>query len=125
MVLDTSLVSTQQYKVCFKGKVEQSRERSSTLPYSVVAIEKKAFWSPSTTVANNLHLIKENSFILTKTKSRRYPTETITDVDYADYLALLVNTPIQAESLLHNLEQAAGGISFYVNANKTELMCFK
>ena len=32
-VLDTSLLNTQQYKVCIKGKVEQSRERSSTLPY--------------------------------------------------------------------------------------------
>ena len=29
MVLDTSLLSTQQYKVRIKGKVEQSRERSS------------------------------------------------------------------------------------------------
>ena len=33
MVLDTSLLNTQQYKVCMKGKVEQSRERSSALPY--------------------------------------------------------------------------------------------
>ena len=30
MVRDTSLLNTQQYK----GKVEQSRERSSTLPYT-------------------------------------------------------------------------------------------
>ena len=28
MVLDTSLLNTQQYKVCIKGKVEQSREPS-------------------------------------------------------------------------------------------------
>ena len=35
------------------SKVEQSRERSSTLPYlGVVAIEKGAFGSPSTVVAN-------------------------------------------------------------------------
>ena len=47
MVLDTSLFNTQQYKVRIKSKVEQSREISS-----VVAIEKGAFWSPSTTVAN-------------------------------------------------------------------------
>ena len=33
MVLDTSLFNTQQYKVHIKGKVEQSRERSSALPY--------------------------------------------------------------------------------------------
>ena len=29
MVLDTSLLNTQQYKVRIKGKVAQSRERSS------------------------------------------------------------------------------------------------
>ena len=33
MVLDTSLLNTQQYKVRIKGKVEQSRETSSALPY--------------------------------------------------------------------------------------------
>ena len=32
MVLDTALFNTYQYKVRIKGKVEQSRERSSTLP---------------------------------------------------------------------------------------------
>ena len=55
MVLDTSLLNTQQYKVCTKGKVEQSRERSSAPPLNlgVVAIEKGTFWLPSTTVANN------------------------------------------------------------------------
>ena len=36
MVLETSLLNTQQYKVCIKGKVEQSRERSSALPYTSV-----------------------------------------------------------------------------------------
>ena len=36
MVLDTSLLNTQQYKVCIEGEVEQSRERSSALPYTSV-----------------------------------------------------------------------------------------
>ena len=36
MVLDASLLNTQYYKVCIKGKVEQSRERSSALPYTLV-----------------------------------------------------------------------------------------
>ena len=36
MVLDTALLNTQQYKVRIKGKVEQSRERSSDLPYTSV-----------------------------------------------------------------------------------------
>ena len=36
MVLDTSLFNTQHYKVRIKGKVEQSREKSSALPYTSV-----------------------------------------------------------------------------------------
>ena len=36
VVLDTSLLNTQHYKVRFKGKEEQSKERSSTLPYTSV-----------------------------------------------------------------------------------------
>ena len=36
MVLDTCLLNTQRYKECVKGKVEQSRERSSALPYTLV-----------------------------------------------------------------------------------------
>ena len=36
MILDTYLFNTQQYKVRIKGKVEQSRERRSVLPYASV-----------------------------------------------------------------------------------------
>ena len=36
MALDTSLLNTQQYKVCIDGKVEKYRERSSALPYTLV-----------------------------------------------------------------------------------------
>ena len=54
MVLDASLLNTQHYKVWVKGKVEQSKERSSALTYTsvIVAYEKGAFRLPSTTVAN-------------------------------------------------------------------------
>ena len=36
MVLDTSLLNSQQYKVRIDSKVEQSMERSSALPYTLV-----------------------------------------------------------------------------------------
>ena len=36
MVLDAALLSNQHYKVRIKGKVEQSWEWSSTLPYTLV-----------------------------------------------------------------------------------------
>ena len=68
--------------------------------------------------------IRENGFVLTKKRSRRYPAKTITDADYTNDIALLANTPNQAETLLHSLERAAAGIGLHVNAHKTEFMCF-
>ena len=72
----------------------------------------------------SINNIRENGFMLTKKRSRRYPAKTITDADYADDIALLANTPNQAETLLHSLERAAAGIGLHVNAHKTEFMCF-
>ena len=68
--------------------------------------------------------IKENGCELTKKRSRRYPATTITDADYADDIAILANTPDQVETLLHSLERAAASIGLYVNAHKTEYMCY-
>ena len=56
MELDASMFNTQHHKVQIKGKVDQFRERGSkhsSLHLGVVAIEKGAFGSPSTTVSNN------------------------------------------------------------------------
>ena len=54
MVLDASLINTQHYKVRIKGKVEQSKEWRSALPYSSVLylLKKGSFGSPLTKVAN-------------------------------------------------------------------------
>ena len=68
--------------------------------------------------------IRENGFELTKKRSRRYSATTITDADYADDIAILANTSDQAETLLHSLERAAASIGLYVNAHKTEYMCY-
>ena len=68
--------------------------------------------------------IKENGFELTKKRSRRYLAKTNTDADYADNKAILANTPVQAETLLHSQARAAGGIGLHVNTHKTEYMCF-
>ena len=72
----------------------------------------------------SIDLIKENSFALPKARSERYLASRITDSDYADDIALLANTLVHAESLLHSQEQAAGGIGFHVYADKTEFRCF-
>ena len=68
--------------------------------------------------------IRENGFGLMKKRSWRYPAKTITDADYADDITILANTPDQAETLLHSLEQAAAGIGLYVNSHKTKYMCY-
>ena len=75
-------------------------------------------------VRTSIDKIRENDFELTKKRSRRYPAKTITDANYADDIALLGNTPSQAETLLHGLEQIAAGVGFHVNAHKTEYMCY-
>ena len=72
----------------------------------------------------SIDLMQEKSFELAKARSRRYLTKTITDTDYVNDIALLVNTHTQAETLLYNLEWAAGGIGLHVNIDKMEYMCF-
>ena len=66
--------------------------------------------------------IRGNGFVLKKKRSRRYPAKTITDADYAYDIALLANTPNQAQTLVLSLERAAAEIGLHVNAHKTEYM---
>ena len=58
-----------------------------------------------------IDLIKENGFTLKITRSRWYPTETMTSADFA-------NMPAQIESLLCSLKQAVRGSGHYVITNK-------
>ena len=71
-----------------------------------------------------IDIIKDNGFKLAKERSRRYPEKTITDADYANDIAVLANTPAQAETLLHSLERAAAGKGIYAKAHKTEYKWF-
>ena len=68
--------------------------------------------------------IKELGLTITKARSSRFPATTITDADYADDLALMTNTITEAKTLLHSLEKAAGDTGLFVNAKKTEYICF-
>ena len=64
--------------------------------------------------------MKDNGFELAKERCRRYPAQTITDVDYADDIALIANTPAQSEHPAYSLERAAADIGLHINENKTE-----
>ena len=48
----------------------------------------------------------------------------MTNVSYADDLALLSNIPTQAESFLCDLKEATSDIGLYVNSNVKEFLCF-
>ena len=67
-------------------------------------------------------LLKEKWLYSGKTKKQTIPRPN--NYNYVDDIALLANTPAQAESLLHSLEPAAVGIGIHVNADKTEFKCF-
>ena len=66
----------------------------------------------------SIDLMKENGFLLAKESRWWYPTQTITDVDYANDIVLLANSSAQAESLLHSLERAAGDIGLHVQCRQ-------
>ena len=59
-----------------------------------------------------------------KSKKQTLPRKNDYFADYADDIVLLVNTLIQAESKLDNLERVAGGIGLHRNADKKEFMGF-
>ena len=58
----------------------------------------------------SIDIMKDNGFKLGKERSRRYPAQTITDVDYVDDIVLRADTPTQAKTLLHSLEQVPAGL---------------
>ena len=61
--------------------------------------------------------MKDNGWKLTKGRSRRYHAQTITDADYADDIALLLNIRAQAETLLNSLERTATDIGLHFNTD--------
>ena len=44
----------------------------------------------------SIDLMKEDSFKLAKERNKRYPAQTIMDMDYADDIVLLANSPAQS-----------------------------
>ena len=67
---------------------------------------------------------EELGFTLRPRRSRRVPPITITDLDFADDIALLCNEIHQAQELLKRVEEEAARVGLHVNAKKTEHMTF-
>ena len=121
-----SLINTDPpiFKVCFRHGdtnyfdiVAGVQLRDTLTPYLFIICEDYVLRTSS-------DKMKDNGFKLTNDKSRRYPTQTITDTNYADDIALPANKSIQAETLRHSLELSAAGIGLHVNADKMENICF-
>ena len=67
---------------------------------------------------------EELGFMLNHRKSRRTPSTHVTDLDFADDIALVTNEIQQAKELLKLVETEAANVGLHVNAKKTEVMMF-
>ena len=63
-------------------------------------------------------------FTVKPRRSRRVGPLNITDLDFADDIALLSDTASQAQELLENVEKAALRVGLHMNAKKTQFMTF-
>ena len=63
-------------------------------------------------------------FELTRKQSRRVPAKVITDLSYADDIALISQDIEQAQELLSNVETQALKLGLKINSRKTEIMAF-
>lgn len=60
-------------------------------------------------------------FTLSPSLSSQYPVKMLTDIDYADDLAIIADTITNAK-VLHHLENAANDVGLYINASKIEFI---
>ena len=63
-------------------------------------------------------------FTITPRKSRRVGPLNMTDLDFADDIALLSDTATQAQELLNKVEDAALCVGLHMNAKKTQFMAY-
>ena len=111
------LYRNMKVKICYLDIVAGVLQRDTLAPYLLIICLDYV-------LRMSIDKINDNRFKLTKERSRRYPAQTITDADNSDDIALLANTPVEAQNLLHSLEREATGIGLHVNAHDTEYMRF-
>ena len=80
--------------------------------------EKSVRYEPQNFQKPTIHLQPQNKTLIMPHGIHRPYMKYTTFLHCADDIALLANTPNQAETLLHSLERAAAGI------HKTKYMCF-
>ena len=70
------------------------------------------------------HKEEELGFTLYRRRSTRHPSITVTDLDFADDLALISEEIYQAQMVLKRLEDEAENVRLFCNAKKTEAQIF-
>ena len=66
----------------------------------------------------------ELGFKLDRKRSRRHNPNVITDLDFADDIALMAEELEQAQDFLHCVQENAAKIGLHLNSDKTEFMSF-
>ena len=66
----------------------------------------------------------ELGFNLDRKRSRRHNPNVITDLDFADDIALVAEELEQAQDFLHCVQENAAKIGLHLNSDKTEFMTF-
>ena len=74
--------------------------------------------------SNLEHREKELGFTLYRRRSTRHSSITVTDLDFADDLALISEEIYQAQMVLKRLEDEAENVGLFCNAKKTEAQIF-
>ena len=64
----------------------------------------------------------DNGIVIEPRRSRRHPEIRISDLSYADDIALLNSSLELAEKLLHSVEKSASLVGLYLNAPKTNIL---
>ena len=63
-------------------------------------------------------------FIIEHKRSRRHPEVRVSDLDFADDIALTFNSIEEAQKALIDVEKAAAKVGLYLNAKKTEALIY-
>ena len=70
----------------------------------------------------SIDTISSKGYEIKPRRITRHPAQYITDTDFADEIALISESLVNAQSLLQSLEQASNCVSLYLNEKKTEYM---
>ena len=68
----------------------------------------------------SLDTISDKGLEIKPRQSSRHPAKYLTDTDFADDIALISNSLVNAQCLLQSLEQASNCVGLYLNESKTE-----